>query len=331
MIYIVTHERSGFDKHSQEMANALGVNTIHTRRYFADGEEEELLDKLANTTECVHISNQNFARYAFCLQKPYIVTVHDVIRNFYDFDGESGRDRFLLRLDEYFIKQAMRVIAVSSFTADEVSKWLNIPRGDIDVVYNGVDHNIFKPGDKVLPFSYILYVGSERPRKNLPVLIEALAIVRKSFPNLKLVKVGGTGRDERFREPIDQTVHKFNLQGAVQFVDGYIDDQTLARYYRSAKALVYPSLMEGFGLPPLEAMACGCPVVCSDIAASREVVQDAGLFFDPNDPEDCALKIIQMIQEPSDGYTIPGVGRAGNFRWDIAAKETRRIYNECGY
>ena len=324
MIIVVTTEQGGFDRCSQELAKRLGVKEFRTKRYFVGKEEDELIEKLGQLEGRVHITNQNFARYAGFLKAPFLVTVHDLIRNFHDFDGEKPSDLAMLRVDEYFVKQAEHVIAVSRTTKFDLVERLQIPPERITVVYNGVDQATFRSyGDKwEAHHPYVLVVGSERPRKNLIQLAIALAIVRQKHSEIILVKAGGVGREASFGSEWRTAAERLRIP--VVFTGGVSED-VLASLYRGALMLVFPSLMEGFGLPPLEAMACGCPVVASAIPSVTEVVGDAGILVQPGSVDDLAWGIEKMLSSREE-FIEKGLKRAKDFSWDVAAEETKKVY-----
>ena len=329
-VLIVTSEKSGLDRYSQEIARRLDVKTVESRRYLSLKEAYRLSRVIRSQKDIVHLPNQNFARYALLLKTPFVVTVHDVIRFYFDFAKETISERILLTLDKRYIKRASHIIAVSQHTKNDLIKYLKIPDSSISVIYNGVDHNIFKPYKiKLLDKPYIMYVGSERPRKNLNRLIEAFAILKKEFPELILVKVGESGRSGEFRQ---NTLKKLDSLGITQDVifTNHIPELDLAHYYSSAQLLAYPPLYEGFGLPPLEAMTCGCPVVTSNTSSLPEVVGEAGIMVNPYDTDSLVKAMRQVLtnDELRADMVRKGLERAKKFSWEKAARQTQEVYNE---
>ena len=231
VVLIVTSEESGLDKYSQEIAKRLDIKKITTRRYLSLAEAYKLARYIRGLGGIVHLPNQHFARYALFLNRPFIVTVHDLIRCCFNFTPKTISQRILLNLDIKYIKRASHIIAVSENTKSDLVKYLNIPERKISVIYNGVDHNIFKPYNvKLLDQPYILCVGSERPRKNLGRLFEAFATLRQKFTELKLVNVGGPGRSKQFRSDTMKKLSSLGITKNVIFV-GYISNLDLACYY----------------------------------------------------------------------------------------------------
>ena len=330
MVLIVTSEESGLDKYSQEIAKRLDVKKITTRRYLSIVGAYKLARFIRGQGGIVHLPNQHFARYAFFLNQPFIITVHDLVRCCFNLDLETVSEKILLNLDTRYIKRASHIIAISENTKSDLVNYLKIPEKKISVIYNGVDHNIFKPYNvKLLDQPYILYVGSERRRKNLVGLFEAFATLKSGFPELKLVKVGGPGRSEQFRSHTMKKLSSLGITEDVIFID-YISELDLAHYYSSAALLAYPSLYEGFGLPPLEAMACGCPVVTSNTSSLSEVVGEAGIMVNPYDTPSLvqAMRRVLTDKELRDNMVKAGLEQSKKFSWEKTAELTMQVYKK---
>lgn len=330
-VLIVTTETSGVDKYSLELAKRLDVKQIESRRYLSLREIYRLSRLLGAQDDIIHLPNQNFARFARSIKSPFIVTVHDLIRFCFNFDRETMTEKMLLKLDVSGIKRASHIIAVSQCTKKDLITYLEIPENKISVIYNGIDRSIFKPyhNVKALDRPYILYVGSERPRKNLDRLIEAFAILRKEFAALRLVKVGDPGRSDAYR---GQTMKKLDSLGITEdaiFI-GHLSELDLAHIYTSAVLLAYPSLYEGFGLPPLEAMACGCPVVSSNTSSLPEVMGEAGIMVDPYDTDGLAQAMREVLtnRKLRDEMVRKGLEQAKKFSWERAAEQTQEVYDK---
>jgi len=331
-VLIVTREKSGVDKYSQEIAKRLDVKKVESRRYLSLIEAYQLLQLIRSQDDIVHLPNQNFARYALFIKNPFIVTVHDLIRCCFSFSKETITEKILLKLDVRCIKQASHIIAVSQYTKNDLIKYLKMPEDKIKVIYNGIDHSIFKPyNTKVRDKPYILYVGSERPRKNLDGLIEAFAILGKDFPELELVKIGTSGRSEEYRYDTMKKLDNLGITQNVIFI-GHIPELDLAYYYSSALLLAYPSLYEGFGLPPVEAMACGCPVVTSDNSSLPEIMGDAGIMVNPYDTDSLAQAMREVLTDSKlrNDMVSKGLKQVKKFSWDRAAIETQEVYEKVG-
>ncbi len=332
-LLVTTSETSGIDRYSQELARRIRVPILETRRYGSLRDSVTLLYRLSKVSPPIHFPSQHFARYGIFLRKPFIITVHDLVRICFPFSREGVRDRAGLKLDVLGLKRAEHIIAVSACTKADLVKRLGISEEKITVVYNGVDRRLFRPvPGKDLGFPFVLYVGTDRPRKNLSVLLEALAILKKgggTLSGLKLVKAGNSGRSDSFRQSTISEMRRLGLDDEVVFVE-HVPDEELPGYYCSALALVMPSLYEGFGLPIVEAMACGCPVICSNNSSLPEVAGEASLFFAPDDSNRLACLIQQLASEPSlrDELVQKGFRRVQQFSWEKAAHETLKVYGK---
>jgi glycosyltransferase involved in cell wall biosynthesis len=174
----------------------------------------------------------------------------------------------------------------------------------------------------------ILYVGSDHPRKNLNRLAEIFSEVLKSVPNCFLIKVGdpgvSAGREQFLKKLDDLGVRKF-----VKFT-GAISDEKLQIAYSIADVFVFPSFYEGFGVPPLEAMACGCPVVCSNATSLPEVVGDAGILLDPQDTVGFVKSVVKILNnvELSQELRSKGLERVKMFSWDKIVQKTEAVYEK---
>lgn len=216
-------------------------------------------------------------------------------------------------------KEVNKIIAVSKFTKQEIVELLDIDPGKIVVIHEAPDPDM-KPTrrEKVeeikkrlgIETDYLLTVGTD-PRKNIPVTIQAFTKLRKNMPGLKLVIVGRLWEE------------KPTVDGVV--TPGHVGRQDLAALYSGAQALVYASLYEGFGLPILEAMQVGCPVITSNVSSMPEVAADAAVLVDPKDPGAIA-KGIEKVLSDRKGWIEKGKKRASQFSWKKTAKETVKVY-----
>jgi glycosyltransferase involved in cell wall biosynthesis len=227
------------------------------------------------------------------------------------------------------IEKSDSIITISKYVEREALEILKIKDCRIVTVYPGLS-DIFKAteDEKIktrLPENYILFVGSIEPRKNLVSLLKAYLLlqeyIRKDF-KLLLVGFKGWGNKE-----IGELLDK--LKGAVDYL-GYVDNEELANLYRGASCFVYPSLYEGFGLPPLEAMACGCPVVTSNVTSLPEVCGDAAHYVDPYDVESIAEGMHKVLMDGAMRRNLieKGLERVKLFSWEKAAKEHLEVFEE---
>lgn len=274
---------------------------------------------------------------------PVVVSVHDLLP--YMLKGMGEQDVFHHPLDRLFDGLAMRglqrvdlIVANSAFTRHCLVEKLGIGADKIRVVHLGVDHQRFRPEavskdlraryalDEASP--YVLYVGSEMPRKNLPVLLAAIARVKENIPAVKLIKVGGPEYLPRHRALL-ALIEALALRENMRFT-GHVPVVDLAQLYCLADVFVLPSLYEGFGLPVLEAMACGAAVVCSKAPALREVAGEAALMVEPEDVNGWAAAIERVIRNRQLRQELSrrGLERAQGFSWARAARETIAVYAE---
>ncbi len=271
------------------------------------------------------------------LSRPAVVTVHDLSFVHFPHRFQPAKRLYLKTISRISCRRARRVIAVSQATADDVTRLLGVPPERIDVIPHGVDHQRFRPlpPEQVqafrqaqgLPPRFILFVGTLEPRKNLPRLIEAFARVRAQDTQTKLVIAGGQGW--YFKE-IFERVQALNLAQAVLF-PGFVPPEALALWYNSAVIFVYPSTYEGFGLPLLEAMACGTPVVAANASCLPEVVGNAGLLASPDDPADLAQALLSLLNDPQRRADLAarGQARAQTYTWQATATATALSYRRA--
>ncbi|MBI3587829.1 glycosyltransferase family 4 protein [Candidatus Micrarchaeota archaeon] len=287
-----------------------------------------LRHSLQKGVKVTHIATHGLAYLSLLGNRPSVITVFDAI----PFEKTAGWGnpvkKAVLALMKRGIRKADAIITISQFSKKEISRLLGVPAQKIRVAYPAVDPRIYSPhGPKFGWHDAVLYVGSEQPRKNLGVLLESFAIAKKTIPSLRLVKVGApqwrTGRHEFISH-----ARRLGVLDAIEFIEGGSDEQAMAKIYRSASVLVFPSKMEGFGLPPLEAMACGTPVICSNAASLPEVVGKAAITLPPDDVEGFAKAIVQVVRDRKLAARLAKAGllRAKKFSWKQTAMKTREVY-----
>ena len=279
-------------------------------------------------------------------QRPAVATVHDlgILELPEEWNSLDPLSRFTLRLSLSGLKRVDRVIADSEFTRRGLIGRVGLSPEKVVTVYPGIDPTIFKShfdararlGHKYPYLAacdspwllWLLYVGSELPRKNLAVLLKALSTLEKKFPGLVLLKVGQAG-GQRFRTQTKTEVRRLGLEGKVFFFDD-VDDDELALFYSAADLLVQPSKMEGFGFPVLEAMACGTPVISSNAGSLPEVAGDAAVMVRPDDIAGLAEAMANVLdnRELRDELAVRGLERGRLFSWDSTATATEAVYRE---
>jgi glycosyltransferase involved in cell wall biosynthesis len=230
-----------------------------------------------------------------------------------------------------------RVLTVSEASKRDILRYFRVPPSKIEVIYNAIDERFehTPPEDEVarvreryqLNDPFVLYAGNIKPHKNLERLIESFHTLRRGgFENVKLLIIG----DEISKyATLRRAVHKYKLHKHVRFF-GFVPDQTLAALYRLAAVFVFPSLYEGFGLPPLEAMASGTPVITSNVSSLPEVVGDAAILIDPYEPDAIADAMRRVLTDPALRASLRerGLARVRQFSWERSISRVREIYGE---
>jgi glycosyltransferase involved in cell wall biosynthesis len=269
-----------------------------------------------------------------------IVTIHDCIHLMFP---EYLPNRFALTYAKTSIalaaRRARRILTVSESSKRDILRFVDAPADRIDVIYNAYDEcfaiepreeDVLRVRERYqLQDPFVLYAGNVKPHKNLERLIEAFAVVRRGgLDELKLVLIGD---DISKYAVLRRAVHRLQLHKHVRFL-GYLPVETLAVMYRLAGVFVFPSLYEGFGLPPLEAMASGTPVVASNASSLPEVVGDAGLLVDPYDPDAIAGAIRRVVIDETlrSDLRQRGLARAKEFSWERSVRRVQRIYMDEG-
>jgi glycosyltransferase involved in cell wall biosynthesis len=268
-----------------------------------------------------------------------VVTIHDCIHLMFP---QYLPNRMALAYARTSIglaaRRATRVMTVSESSKRDILRFVDVEPARIDVIYNAYDERFgVEPGEDdvvrvreryQLHDEFVLYAGNVKPHKNLERLIDAFSLVRKrGLDHLKLVLIG----DEISRyAALRRAVHQHQLHKYVRFL-GYLPQETLAVMYRLAGVFVFPSLYEGFGLPPLEAMASGTPVVTSNVSSLPEVAADAAVLVDPYDPGAIADGIQRVLtnEDLRADLRRRGLARARQFSWAQSVRRVREIYSEA--
>jgi glycosyltransferase involved in cell wall biosynthesis len=290
------------------------------------------------------------------MPKPYLVTIHDMSTLL--FSSQLG---YRNRLRHFYLRRGLiradRVMAVSMATCRDVEAVLGIPASRMRVVYNAPDPMFHAASTEDVPrahgeefgyppeiqrvldryrihYPFLLYVGRTNPQKNIPRLVEAFAVLRGElqehpvYRDLRLLIIG----DEISRYPaLRHAVIQSRVEDSVRFL-GFVPIDTLRTFYQAASAFVFPSLYEGFGLPPLEAMACGTPVVCSNVSSLPEVVGDAAEIVNPENVFDIArgMREVLLDREKRSVLVERGFEQARRFSWERTAQQVLDAYQEIG-
>ncbi|MBI5680824.1 MAG: glycosyltransferase family 4 protein [Methanobacterium sp.] len=280
-----------------------------------------------------HITYQDLAYLLNSVKlKKSILTCHDLIPWAYEKNRSSFWKNNLIGL-----KKADKIITVSEFSKNEIIKYAKYPKDKISVIPNAVDHSIYykNPNKDILNKlnigeneQIILYVGSEEPRQKVDILIKSFAKLKKKLPKIKLIKIGDSNLYGA-REKLLKLIEDLNLKKDVIFI-GYVPDDELPEWYNAADLFVYPCAYAGFGLPPLEAMACGTPIITSNTTSLPEVMGNAGIMINPNNIEDLSENMYEILTNGSlrEDLISKGLKRAKMFNWDESAEKTFEVYNE---
>lgn len=283
---------------------------------------------------------------------PFVVTIHDLILTHFPTMRATTRSRLGYTLKNWAyhlviaaaLRRARRIIAVSEFTKADIAAQFKVAPARIVVTYEGVA-NLSRGRDSLfvakldnqetlaqyhINRKFLLYVGNAYPHKNLEILLRAFNRLPASSPELRLVLVGKSDYFYRALENAARVLNLWqpgNLNSPVIF-PGYVPDDQLEILYREAQLYIFPSYYEGFGLPPLEAMANNCPVISSDRAALPEVLGEAALYFNPDDEDDLLRKIQQVLADPAlaDDLRRRGQAQARRYNWWECANETLSVY-----
>jgi glycosyltransferase involved in cell wall biosynthesis len=258
----------------------------------------------------------NFANTLPVFYENKIVTIHDIIHLRYPV-SYSYRKYYEI-IFPLMIKYSKHIITVSEFSKKEIFSYFRINKQKISVVYAGISER-FKPQKNENQEKYILGVSSIAYHKNFIKLIEAFLYLKTK--NIKLYIVGGIN-EKIFGKDSKKILNHIKNNENIKFL-GRVNENTLIQLYSNALCFVYPSLYEGFGLPPLEAQACGCPVVISDIPVFKEIYGDSALYFNPLDSQDIANKIEEIINNEylRDKLIEKGFENSKKYRWENSAKQ----------
>lgn len=284
--------------------------------------------KIPEGYDLYHVSSQYLSKVAK-YRKPCVISCMDIFPAILEQDYPYPL-RTMVKKALRYLGEADAIITISEYSKKELIDKLNIPPEKISVVYLGVDTNMFRPIDRGdareklgLPQDkkIILHVGSEDPRKNVPNLIKAFCGLLKKDPNVLLIRVGEK------RVETERLIKKLGLEKSV-FYYNQVSNEDLILFYNSSDIFVFPSFHEGFGLPVLEAMACGVPVITSNISSLPEVVGDGGIMVDPSDTKTLSGAMHELLTDEDLRYGMikKGLEQAKTFSWKRTALDTLKVY-----
>jgi glycosyltransferase involved in cell wall biosynthesis len=266
---------------------------------------------------------------------PSVVTIHDLSPFLFPQTFRRVNRIYTRWAIRVACRRAARILAVSEFTKQEIVRWMRVPPERVVVTYNAADERFAPPSaeelaifrrQKGLPERFVLFLGTLEPRKNLPLLLDAYAMVARSIDAPLLV----AGSQGWLYEPVLAKAEQLGLGDRLRFV-GYVDQADQHLWYAAATVFAFPSLYEGFGMPPLEAMASGTPVVVSSSSSLPEVVGDAGLVVSPSDPEELADALHRVVTDETlrAELRMRGLAQARRFSWRNTAERTLEVYREA--
>ena len=321
---------------------ALDLPNVRVEPVAVEGRLSRILwEQLAQTRAWRRLDRPVDLTHGLAFSLPLLSRVPGVV-TMYDLSFRRLPDRFpaaqrlyLSTITQLSCRRARRVVAISEATRRDVAEWLGVPLARIDLAYPGVDARFRPlPLEEVrafrerlgLPERFILYLGTLEPRKNLPALVEAFALLRRDQPDLHLVLAGARGW---WYHSLLRMISDSNL-GDVVHLPGFVPAEDLPSWYNAAAAFAYPSSFEGFGLPVAEALACGRPTVTSDVSSLPEAGGDVALRIPPDDPIALADALARALTPAeADRARAAGPAHARTFTWEAAAASLRQAYRRA--
>ncbi len=330
--YFVLLTKADFDRWTEPSDNVQKVLADYPA--YSLGEQIRLPRQIRQLQpDIVHFPH--FSTPLFYLRN-YVVTVHDLtLRDFPTRRGNSllARAKFgvrywAMRLSLHkALAHAAAIMVPTNFVKEQVEAGWPARAARISVTYEAASNLVNDSDRPVKPQpNQLLYVGNYYPSKNISSLIDAIGLLAALKPEVKLTLVG---KKDSFAEQLEAEIGAKNLSANIEF-RGYVTDAELSKLYQNAALFVFPSLSEGFGLPPLEAMAAGCPVISSNASCMPEVLGNAAAYFGPHDPKDIANKIQALLNDPNELERLrqAGLEQVKKYSWRKMAEETLAVYKE---
>lgn len=342
--YVVFLKHENWDRY--QPANSRFKKVLADYRWYTLAEQMKMPGLIKSQgLDLMHFPHFNVPYF---FRQPYVVTIHDLILTSFPTKRATtlGAFRYKIKRTGYrlviknAVRQARKVITISNFSKGEIVKELNVPPDKIQVIYESVDKKLEGLGlgreEAILkklkinePF--FLYVGNAYPHKNLERL---LRVYKKMLTAGRIEQLVLVGKKDYFFERLIREAKEMDLvdllQGGVVFTD-FVEDDELASLYRRAKLYVFPSLYEGFGLPPLEAMIFDLPVIVSRGSCFPEILGEAAAYFDPQSEKEMTAKIIGLLDDKDRQQELVRRGREllAKYSWEKCAAETLKVYQEA--
>ncbi|MEF9953396.1 glycosyltransferase family 4 protein [Clostridium sp.] len=310
----------------------INVSSKRHHRFF---EDYYIPQNIKNNNVDIYHVPQNGIGLSKRIDCPCVSTIHDLIPYVMpETVGKGYLKKFIAQMPE-IISSSTNIITVSEFSKQDIIRIFDVPPDNIKVTHLAADH-IFKPLDKETTKSYIkekyniekdflLYLGGFSARKNVrSILIAFSKIYKKLSKDLNIVIIGPS-KDEH--QKLTELAKTLGIEDRIQFT-GYVPHEDLPLFYNACETFIYPSLYEGFGLPPLEAMSCRCPVITSNISSIPEIVGDGAYLINPRSIEELTTAIEKMVDDTAlrSSYIEKGFTRSAEFSWEKTAKETLEVY-----
>jgi glycosyltransferase involved in cell wall biosynthesis len=328
----------------EEIHNHIPINPFPQKEYLrVVWENVSILPYMKTKKLDIFHGLKNVAPYYNCANTKTVITVHDITPLLFP-SMLPLKSQMYWNLIKFNIKKADKIIAVSNTTKNDLVKKLNIIESKISVIYHGISEE-FKPlpiikkekNKHISRFRLnvpdnsfiVIAVSTIHPRKNYINLLKAFAILKKKLGKPIHLLIVGKVDDKNYGLKINHLISANNLSSNVHLL-GYVHDDDLPILYNLADLFVYPSLYEGFGLPILEAQACGCPVITSNVSSMPEVAGDGAILVDPYSVEEMANAISEVIsnEESRDSLTEKGLKNCNTYSWEKCAEETVRVFGE---
>ncbi len=323
-LYCKNPDENSFNFPNVKLVKVKGSNIFwHLNAYF----------KIRKNKTDIFIATSSFI-IPFLLPKKIktLLSVHDLVA--IKFPSKHLKKAVLIEklLLKSVVKKAYKILAVSQNTKNDLIKLVDTIKNKIEIIYCGVSENFKTFNDyelklaknsNIVPDKYFLAVGTIEPRKNYLNLIYAFKLFLEKHPDFKLIVVGNKGWQY---EKVFSEIKRLKLKERVVFPD-YLPESGLLNLYNLSSALVFPSFYEGFGIPPLEAMKCSCPVIASNSSSIPEVVGNAGIYIDPNKTKDIAKKMTLIIEDKKlrEDLIMKGLKNVNRFTWENSAKKLYEI------